>query len=249
MPLVSADIRPPPPRGPQTPIAILKDDFAIKALAEILVNSDELVQKAKQILAGIPKCGRGVEKFSNVVHEFWLSRCFINGLCQAIEGADPLFKPSLTSLESAATTTTDIMRVFLSILIGYWGDKGELTKLDEAMGKADFGKRMSLMAYIREEEKKKGKAPEERENLESVRQWLVSKYGNDNNVDIDALHEKLNNMLESVPIVSIRSQLLSNLKIGLQAGLYDGKMALVHLRVIDGCLPSMTMECTSLPGV
>ncbi|KAL3622276.1 hypothetical protein CASFOL_033687 [Castilleja foliolosa] len=100
--------------------------------------------------------------------------------------ADPYFKPA--------------MLLFLSILIGHWGDGGLLRVLDQIMGKSVFGRRLDMFAKMKAAaiERTGKKLEVERfsfviedishvKDMEPLRQLLVERYGPREDINVKAI--------------------------------------------------------------
>ncbi|GFP91110.1 hypothetical protein PHJA_001255000 [Phtheirospermum japonicum] len=116
--------------------------------------------------------------------------------------ADPYFKSSVMGLNEPTSTST-FLRLFLSILIGHWGDESLLTELDNRMGKYVFGRRLDIIAKTRASViERAGKEDviegfsfyiedaSHAKDLEPLRQLMISKYGQCEDIDIEAILEE-----------------------------------------------------------
>ncbi|KAL3622274.1 hypothetical protein CASFOL_033685 [Castilleja foliolosa] len=117
--------------------------------------------------------------------------------------ADPYFKLAMMDLKKPISTST-FVRLFVSILIGYWGDKGLLRVLDQIMGKNIFGWQLDLSAEMKATatEHAGEKVEIERfsfviedignvKDMEPLRQLLVERYGPREDVDVEAILEEV----------------------------------------------------------
>ncbi|KAL3622273.1 hypothetical protein CASFOL_033684 [Castilleja foliolosa] len=116
--------------------------------------------------------------------------------------ADPYFKLAMMDLKKPISPFT-FLRLFVSILIGYWGDKGLLRVLDQVMGKNIFGWQLDLSAERKATatERAREKVEIERfsfviedignvKDMEPLRQLLVERYGPREDVDVEAILEE-----------------------------------------------------------
>ncbi|KAL3615587.1 hypothetical protein CASFOL_041248 [Castilleja foliolosa] len=168
------------------------------------------------------------EDEKSLLREVWLHPCFCRSLAAAIDDddwmictimdyqkqvsvaeridlmvADSRFKPSVMGLKKTTSRST-FLRLFLSILIGFWGDEGLLLELDENMGKDRFGRRLDIIAKIKARAlERAGKKDETEEfsfviedishakDMEPLRKLMVERYGAREDRDIEAILKKI----------------------------------------------------------
>ncbi|KAL3615583.1 hypothetical protein CASFOL_041244 [Castilleja foliolosa] len=168
------------------------------------------------------------EDKESLLREVWLHPCFCRSLAAAIDDddwmiitimdyqkqvsvaeridlmvADSLFRRSVMGLKKPTSPST-FLRLFLSILIGFWGDQGLLLELDRNMGKDRFGRRLDRTAKIKARAlERAGKKNEDEKfsfviedishakDMEPLRKQMVERYGTREDRDIEAILAKI----------------------------------------------------------
>ncbi|KAL3615582.1 hypothetical protein CASFOL_041243 [Castilleja foliolosa] len=197
------------------------------------------------------------EDEESLLREVWLHPCFCRSLAAAIDYddsmistimgyqkqvsfaeridlmvADSLFRPSVMGLKEPTSPST-FLRLFLSILIGFWGDEGLLLELDENMGKDIFGRRLDIRAKIKARAlERAGKKNEiekftyviedisQAKDMEPLRKQMVARYGTREDRDIDAILGKI----ELYDLLTMTDGPLC----------YEGMKVEIDIRVING---------------
>ncbi|GFP91112.1 hypothetical protein PHJA_001255200 [Phtheirospermum japonicum] len=243
----------------------LFNEHPVKLLeAEILKNQSDFLDTAKHHMKGFLKLVEDGHPISgddakSLLRGVWLNPCFVRSLGVAIVEdrdligsvvcysnqdsvadrmanmeADPYFKSSVMGLNEPTSTST-FLRLFLSILIGHWGDESLLTELDNRMGKYVFGRRLDMIAKTRasiiERAGKENVIDEfsfyiedasHAKDLEPLRQLMISKYGQREDIDIEAILEEIKPELSN--LLSISQNHLG----------YDGKKTNIEISLTNG---------------
>ncbi|GFP95000.1 probable U3 small nucleolar RNA-associated protein 11 [Phtheirospermum japonicum] len=246
----------------RSPICALFTEHSVKFLeAKILEKPSDFPSMVKLrmkdflkfVEEGVPISG---EDAKSLMCGVWLSPCFVHSLAAAIDyhddmigsvmcysnqvsvadrtahmEADPYFKLSVMCLKEPTSTST-FLRLFLSILIGHWGDEGLLRVLDQKMGKNVFGRRLDIIAKGKARAiERAGKVDEiedfsyviedvsHAKDMEPLRKLMVDRYGPREDIDIEALLEKIKKDLSN--LLSISQNYLG----------YDGKKTEIFVSV------------------
>ncbi|KAL3615584.1 hypothetical protein CASFOL_041245 [Castilleja foliolosa] len=239
-------------------------------VAKILEKPDGFLATAKlRMKAFLKFVEEGVpissEDENSLLREVWLYPCFYRSLAAAMDydvemihstlgylkqdtlaeriarmKADPNFEPSVKDLRKD-NSISSFLRLFLSILIGYWGEEGLLRELEQKMGTKEFVWRLDMIAKAKAREiERAGKADEIEDfsyviedishanDMEPLRSQMVEKYATREDRDIEALLGKI----DLYDLLSIAHNHLG----------YDGKKAEIFVQVVNGCHCGITMK-------
>ncbi|KAL3615586.1 hypothetical protein CASFOL_041247 [Castilleja foliolosa] len=238
--------------------------------AKILENPSDFLATAKlRMKAFLKFVEEGValtsEDENSLLREVWLYPCFYRSLAAAIDydvemihstlgylkqdtlaeriarmKADPNFEPSVMGLKKHTS-----VELFISILIGFWGEEGLLRELEQKMGTKEFVWRLDMIARakarkIERKIERAGKADEIEDfsyviedishanDMEPLRKLMVERYGSREDIDIEALLEKI----DLYDLLSITHNHLG----------YDGKKVEIYVKVINGCHCGISMK-------